>query len=246
MHSSNYFIALALQAACLTAATPLAPRVLNFDEVAVVGLDGRMAIMNEAEYRQLEVRHQPLEPPSQTVERQLESLNHQLRQRDCDESSETQVISDTTFTNWDVPMSPIIGAQGGSATVAVSDGYSIANRLHIDSSGTIKTALKAILQAASAYKETNMDTTWTSTQSSSLTFQVPDGQYGLVVSQPLVRRVQGNIFSGCTDSWTQEEFTLDSYTSQSYGDLSWVQGVITLCNSTTYPVPYCNGEGFHE
>ncbi|KXH38347.1 hypothetical protein CSIM01_09692 [Colletotrichum simmondsii] len=72
------------------------------------------------------------------------------------------------------------------------------------------------------------------------------GDYGLVVSQPNVRRVTGNIFSGCTDSPTVDAFTSDSYSDQSYGNLAWVKGVIRLCNSTTYPVPYCIGQGEHK
>lgn len=246
MHSLRLLPALALQAAYLATASPLIPRELNFDEVAVVGLDGRMVIMNEADYSRLEVRYQRPEAASHVAKRELDSLSPTVRQRDCEESSETQVTSDTTFANWDVPMSAVLSAQGGSTSITVSDGYTLSNQLVVTVGGSIKTIAKAILKAANAYKELDSDTTWTSTQTSTLTFKVPDGQYGLVVSQPLVRRVQGTVFSGCTDSWTEEPFTLDSYSSTTYGSLSWVQGVIKLCNSTEYPVPYCNGEGFHQ
>lgn len=248
MHSSRFLSALALQAACFATATPIAPRALNFDEVAVLGVDGRMVIMNEAEYSQLEASyHTTLEAAPQVVKRQLESrpASPKLHGR-CEESTETQVTSDTTFVNWDVAMSPVVGAQGGATTVGVTEGYSVANELSIQLGGTMKMIAKAILKSAQAYKEINSDTTWTSTQTSTLTFQIPEGQYGLVVSQPLVRRIQGNILSGCTDAWANETFTLDSYTPVSYGALSWVQGVIRICNSTAYPVPYCIGAGFHE
>lgn len=76
-------------------------------------------------------------------------------------------------------------------------------------------------------------------------FSVPAGQWGVVVSNPYTRRLSGNVVSGCTDSPTTEEFSSDSYTSQSYGDLSWVTGPIRICNSSTYPVPYCVGTGTH-
>lgn len=87
--------------------------------------------------------------------------------------------------------------------------------------------------------------TWTTTETTTFTFNVPSGQYGLVVSNPYTHRVAGNVLSGCTDSPTSDAFTVDSYTSATYGSLSWVEGPITLCNSSTYPVPYCVGSGTH-
>lgn len=88
--------------------------------------------------------------------------------------------------------------------------------------------------------------TWTTTETQTFTFNVPNGQYGVVVSNPYVHRLTGNVLSGCTDSPTTDAFTADSYTSETYGALSWVTGPITLCNSTTYPIPYCIGTGSHE
>jgi len=89
-------------------------------------------------------------------------------------------------------------------------------------------------------------TTWTTTDSETFTFWVPPGAHGLVVSQPYVRRVTGNLVTGCTDSPSYEPFTSDSYSSQTYNSMSWVKGPIILCNSTQYPVPFCNGQGVHK
>lgn len=244
MHSSGFLTVLALQAACIATATPLAPRTLNFDEVAVVGLDGKMAIMHENEYNQLKARHlAELKPATKASRNQLESSPPKLRKRDCEQSEETQILSDTSFTDADVAMSAIYGAQGGSTAITVAEGYSLAQKFKIVTGGTIKTAAKAVMKDA---YNIDTDVTWTTTQESTLKFTVPEGQYGLVVSQPLVRRLEGTILSGCTDAPVEEAFTLDSYSSQSFGALSWVQGVIRLCNSTVYPVPYCSGEGSHE
>ena len=88
--------------------------------------------------------------------------------------------------------------------------------------------------------------TWTSTYTQAYTFTVDPGYYGVAISQPYVRRVEGNYLSGCTDSWTETPFTSNTYTSKSSNGLDWVEGLIKLCNSTTYPVPYCNGEGSHK
>lgn len=243
MHSFGLVIALALQAACLATASPLSPRALKFDEVAVVGLDGRMVIMHASEYNQLEARRQTLESPPKTVRRQLESSPPKMRRQDCYQSTEVKIISDTTFTDSDVAMSGILGAQGGAAFITISTRHSIANNLKIKTGGLIKKIAKAVLR--DAYK-IDSDTTWTNTQTTTLRFDIPEGQYGLVVSQPLVRRIEGAVLSGCSDAPNQEPFTLDSYSSASFEDFGWVEGVIRLCNSTTYPVPYCSGEGSHE
>lgn len=91
-----------------------------------------------------------------------------------------------------------------------------------------------------------VSTTWTTTDTETFTFWVPPGEHGLVVSQPLVRRITGNYVSGCNDAPNYEPFTSDSYSSQTYNSMSWVRGPIILCNSTEYPVPFCNGEGSHK
>lgn len=87
---------------------------------------------------------------------------------------------------------------------------------------------------------------WATTDSRTFSYWVPAGQHGLVVSQPLVRRITGNLVTGCVDGPSYEAFTSDSYSSQTYDEMSWVKGPIILCNSTQYPVPYCNGNGVHK
>ncbi|KAL6411906.1 hypothetical protein AUP68_04285 [Ilyonectria robusta] len=88
--------------------------------------------------------------------------------------------------------------------------------------------------------------TWTTSQTQTLTFTVPDGKHGVIVSEPYVRRVQGFMLEGCSDDWKKTSFMSDTYSSQSYGDMQWVRGVIRLCSSDTYPIPYCVGTGQHE
>lgn len=89
-------------------------------------------------------------------------------------------------------------------------------------------------------------TEWTTSDSQTFTYWVPAGQYGVVVSNPYVRRVTGNLVTGCTDSPSYEPFTSDSYTDQTYSGMSWVKGPIVLCNNTAYPIPYCVGTGTHK
>ncbi|ENH64041.1 hypothetical protein FOC1_g10000825 [Fusarium oxysporum f. sp. cubense race 1] len=147
------------------------------------------------------------------------------------------------FLNWDVPMSPVISSLDGSkATVSVTSGFTIANSLKVGASFSIP-LIEDILTTSLSIDYTE---TWTSSQQQSLSFQVPENHHGLIVSQPYVRRVQGNVLDGCGDEIEKTEFTSDSYESQTYGNLEWVKGIIRLCSSETYPVPFCNGEGEHK
>ena len=74
---------------------------------------------------------------------------------------------------------------------------------------------------------------------------MPTGNYGIVVSEPWTRRIEGFVLAGGTDHPENVSFRSDSYTDKNYGDLAWVDGVIRLCMSPQYPVPYCIGDGRH-
>ncbi|KAF6810908.1 hypothetical protein CMUS01_13365 [Colletotrichum musicola] len=232
---SSVLAAIGLIGAAAAAPKPL-PVALNFDDVIVVGDDGSHQVMKSAEYDALQARSNVQVAPA------LDARSEGVSARGCAESTEVQVLSDEEFLNWDVAISPVLSSTGGSATVSVTNGYSISNSVQVGASASASFFEGVLgLSLSVSYTES-----WSTSESSTIGFTVPEGQYGLVVSQPNVRRVKGNVLSGCTDSPTKTEFTSDTYSSQSYGNLNWVKGVIRLCNSTTYPVPYCNGEGAHR
>ncbi|KAK1993305.1 hypothetical protein LX36DRAFT_673929 [Colletotrichum falcatum] len=215
------------------AAPAPSPVALNFDDVVVVGHDGTHQIMKTAEYDALQAGAALAPAPPLSL--------RDVSRRDCAKSTEVQIMSDEEFLNWDVAISPVLSASGGGATVSVANGYSIANTVTA-TAGISATVEKVIgLSLSVSYSQT-----WTTTETQTLGFTVPEGQFGVVVSQPSVRRVTGKVLSGCTDSPDASDFVSDTYTDQSYGSLSWVKGVIRLCNSTTYPVPFCIGEGEHR
>ncbi|KAJ4328406.1 hypothetical protein N0V84_001089 [Fusarium piperis] len=213
-------------------------RSLSPDDVIVLANDGTSQVMKVAEFEALENR--PAAPVALAPAPVKGSSK--LRRRGCEKSSEVQVTSDKEFLNWDIAISPVISSTGGSASVTVSSGYSLSNSLTIGTSLSLS-ALKGILGLSLSvdYSES-----WSTSQDQSLSFEVPAGQHGVIVSQPYVRRVEGNYLDGCTDDWKKTGFVSDTYESQSYGNLQWVKGLIRLCNSTEYPIPYCIGEGSHK
>lgn len=231
MIPSTLLTLLSLAAVSQAAATP---KILASDDIIVLKTDGTTEIMKATDLEALET--------APAVKNFTAPSIKSIQRRDCKDSTEVQVLSDKEFVNWDVPMSPVISSLGGSkATVSVSNGKTIGNSV-TGGAGVSIPLLKSLLNVS---LKIDYSKTWSSSQTQSLSFTVPENQHGIIVSQPYVRRIQGNVIDGCTGE-AKDEFMSDSYESQSYGDMEWVKGIIRLCSSETYPIPFCNGEGEHK
>ncbi|RYP02148.1 hypothetical protein DL764_005943 [Monosporascus ibericus] len=217
--------------------------ILKPDDVIIVGADNSVHVMKDYEYDQLDSDTKSAQSHATMPESDVVAARDVQRQsrRGCQESTEIQVLTDETFLNWDTPVSPVVSAAGGKSSVSLSKGYSITNSLSVG----VGASVSAITDILSLSFSVDYSQSWTTQTSQSFTFEVPEGQFGLIVTQAKTRRLTGNYFSGCTDNWDKTSFMSDTYTSQSYGNMEWVQGVIRLCNSTSYPVPYCIGSGSH-
>ncbi|EFQ29630.1 hypothetical protein CGRA01v4_14915 [Colletotrichum graminicola] len=230
-----------LLAAGATAAPTPEPAALNWDDVLVFMDDGSTKVMKASKWAEIE-RRAPLPPvPESFSTDPVPRAPDTITRRDCEQSTEAQILTDENFLGADVAVSPVLSSYGGISDVSVASGYSIQNTVTVQVSSDVTLVEKVLsinLGVSYAYS-------WTTTETTTVRFTMGPSNYGLVVSQPNVRRVTGNMLSGCTDSPRVTPFVSDTYTSQSYGHLNWVKGVIRLCNSTTYPVPYCSGEGMH-
>ncbi|KAF7546558.1 hypothetical protein G7Z17_g8357 [Cylindrodendrum hubeiense] len=232
-----FLTAIAVLGLVSTSTAAPAPAVLAADDIIVLKTDGSSEVMKLADFQALESKSSA---PAGFGVRDLSDTT--LVRRACDSSSsEIQVTSDEEFLNWDIAISPVVSSAGGTGTVSVASGYTISNAVSVSESASL-TIVKDLLSASLTVSYTE---TWTTSQTQTLTFTVPDGQHGVIVSEPYVRRVQGFMLEGCSDNWEKTSFMSDSYSSQSYGDMSWVKGVIRLCSSETYPIPYCVGTGEH-
>lgn len=228
------------------------PRIIQPDEVIVLGRTGEHKIMKESEWEEL-VRQDELlgqsDPNEDLIAAALNSTDqhgqHEAK-RDCERSTELQMLETTYFNNWDVPMSGVIQATGVTPgpgnTISVTDGFQLANAITVGTTTTV-TLIAAILTQAVNFQYAR---TWTTSYSAAYTFTVPKDEYGLIISNPYTRRISGYTLAGCTNSWNKEYFQADSYFETSQSGLSWVQGVIRLCSSSKYPVPYCVGNGVHR
>ncbi|KAK1998390.1 hypothetical protein LX36DRAFT_718889 [Colletotrichum falcatum] len=227
-------------------AGPLQPRILAADDVVLLKHDGTSQIMKAAEYEALEAATAaaaaPAAPALAAAPLPLHNIDaHGMARRSCNQSNEVQVMSDESFVDSDIVMSPLVSSAGGEATVSIEDGFTLSE--HLSFHGQITLGGPKVVSVSLNKK---FDRTWTTSQTNTIRFSLPPGRYGVVVSQPYVRRVQGFLLSGCTDSPARTAFEAKTYENQSYGELSWVRGVIRMCSSETYPIPYCIGDGHHE
>ncbi|KAF2190388.1 hypothetical protein K469DRAFT_656669 [Zopfia rhizophila CBS 207.26] len=156
--------------------------------------------------------------------------------------SETVILpnADLDFLGWDVPMSRVVYASTADVTVTSTEGYSISDSITVSQNADL-TLVKDFLSVSMGISYSQ---SWQSSYSTATTFTVPKGKYGVVVSNAWTHRKSGNVWKGTIGSdGSLDYYQADSFTSKSYEDLAWVDGVITVCVGDTYPLPRCLGEG---
>lgn len=130
--------------------------------------------------------------------------------------------------------------KGAPTSISVSSDYSISNSISVGTSATFS-LVKDFLESSLSI---DYSTSWTSSQSQQFTAEVPSGQYGAFVSNPWTNRESGKVFQGVIGSeGTLTDYQADSFDSRAYGDLAWVDGVISLCVGDEFPLKRCLGDG---
>lgn len=148
-----------------------------------------------------------------------------------------------TFLDWDVAMSPVVDAHAGEVSIAITDGKMIADSI----TGGGGATLNLIPDFLSLNGNVNKGKTTTSSVSGTLTFKVPKGYVGAVVSRPLTHREYGWVWRGRPGFGHAEYWQSDTHEDSTFhigrGTLKWVKGVITVCLGHKYPLPRCHGKG---
>jgi hypothetical protein len=242
------FLTFALAAGTASsAAVPnsLLGRTLNENDVIMWSKDGRIEVVNKTTFAALSAgQGYNLTAPTPTIIDTTTSNSPETNGTatlDARCSKETIFTMDpvSTFLNWDVPMSSVLKATGDTASVSVTQGYSITNTVSVG----VSSSLTLVENFLSTSFSIDYSQSWSSSYSAAYTFTIPDGKYGVVVSNPLTTRHSGKVDIGCVGAAETTTFYGDSYTSKAYGGLSWVDGTISLCTGDSYPMPMCNGQG---
>jgi hypothetical protein len=224
------------------------PRALSEDEIIVFGKGGRVEVMNKTSYALLSSPESPVFNLTSSTPTTISTIQNAASKRSpgtgtvdarCSKETIYSMNPVSSFLNWDVIMSSVVHASTGDASVAVTAGYSITNTIDV----SVSTSLTLIENYLSTTYSIDYSQSWSSSYSAGYTFTVPSGKYGAVVSNPLTTRHSGSVDIGCVGYAETTTFQADSYSSKSYGDLSWVEGTISLCTSTSYPMPMCIGSG---
>ncbi|CZR69009.1 uncharacterized protein PAC_18910 [Phialocephala subalpina] len=151
-------------------------------------------------------------------------------------------VTDTTqhFQGWDVQMSPVTYAGGPKTTITVTYGYSLTNSITVGVSGDrsfVASALKAAFKV-------DYSRSWTTSYSAALAQEVTPGYYGTMVSKPTTTRRYGRVLKGCVGAQkVSSNFMADSFETGQQGGISWVAGLITICEKKQFPLTRCNGAG---
>lgn len=149
----------------------------------------------------------------------------------------------TSFIGWDVAMSRVIHAAAAQSTVILTSGFQIGNSIGVSEAA----AFDFVPDFFTSTTTVSYEHSWVTTDSFMYSFPVPVGNYGIVVSNPHTTRNYGEVYQGCIGAMELiSTYQADSFEDHTYEGISWVEGSITACTSTTYPIPMCIGSGFLE
>ncbi|KAK2067081.1 hypothetical protein P8C59_000846 [Phyllachora maydis] len=244
---------------------PERPDLLQHDDVIVLHEDGSSTVMKEWDLTNMylhaeQVEKQVAQAMAAAAAAAANASAHDRRRSDtslgvensrrhhdhgpggCEASDELQLVTDNTLLDWDKEMSRVISAEGGPSTITLQSGFSLSDSQTYTAYAEFA-PIKALLNLGLA---TSSTTTWTTINTQTWSFSVPAGQFGIIVSQPIVRRRTGFLLYGCTDDWQRSAFEDNRYFNASAGGFDWPKGTIRLCNSTEYPIPFCRGVGYHQ
>ncbi|RMZ72239.1 celp effector like [Pyrenophora seminiperda CCB06] len=144
----------------------------------------------------------------------------------------------TRFLGWDVQMSAVV--KGAPTTISVSQGFTIGNSITVG----VSSMLTIVKDYLSVTMSTDYSRSWSSIQTQTFMAPVPAGKYGAFVSNAWTTRASGNVWTGTVGGGGDiVPYQADSFSPKQYGDMSWVDGVISLCIKDTFPMPRCLGAG---
>jgi hypothetical protein len=233
--------------AVLVAAAPAIK--LEADDVILYSNDGRYAKMKRSDLAELEaLRNSNTAPPKpSSLETTLTTFtgNDTLPSTDAAPAqkrggSVSLVIPgpDSRFLGWDVLSSQVV--KGAPTTVSITQGISLANSISVG----VTTTLQIVKDFLGASLNINYSETWTTSQTQAFTAEVPVGKYGALVTNAWTNRKSGNVWEGSIGGdGSLAPYQADSFEARSYGDMKWVDGVISLCTGDEFPLKRCLGEG---
>ncbi|KAF1357265.1 hypothetical protein EJ07DRAFT_181451 [Lizonia empirigonia] len=234
-----------ISSAALVAAAP-APIIIDEDDVILYGEGGRFQIMKRSDLDEVEKLRNgilPMPPkPSELDDSLITHPGNVTARSDAvlKKRATTLIVpgASSRFLGWDVLTSQVV--RGAPTTISIAAGYSISNSISVSESASF-TLIKDFLSVSTS---TDYSTTWQTTQTQTFSAAVPEGSYGAFVTNAWTNRASGNVWEGTIGGeGTLSYYQADSFENRTYGDMTWVNGVIQLCKGATFPLHRCIGQG---
>jgi len=143
-----------------------------------------------------------------------------------------------TLNDWDTKLSAVVYNSGGGASVAIEKGSSVSDSVEVSTGIKLGDIFEATLGVTYTH-------TWTHDGSETNTFKVPKGHYGVVVVNALIERHAGTVTWTSTSGMKGGQASYSNADRHFNGPFDLVEGKYSLCMSTAYPVPFCEGSGHH-
>ena len=234
--------------AVLVAAAPAPVVKLDVDDVVLYSNNGRFTKMKRSDLDEIEaLRKSKVAPPKPgyldaglTTYSGNESLSAPSAPAQKRAGAVSLVIPgpDSRFLGWDVLTSQVV--KGAPTSVSVSRGISVSNSISVGIGAT----LQIVKDFLGASIDINYSETWQTSQTQQFSVEVPKDKYGALVTNAWTNRKSGDVWEGTIGGdGTLTHYQADSFDSRSYGDLEWVDGVISLCTGDEFPLKRCVGEG---
>ncbi|KAH9866546.1 hypothetical protein J1614_008236 [Plenodomus biglobosus] len=244
----HFITALIASSATLIAAAPApAPIHVGLDDVILHG-NGRFAVMKRSEVEEIQaMRNSAIVPPKPNeLEASLKFFagneTNQSPERLSERDGNTLIIPEPPmrFLGWDVLMSQVVIGGPLNTRITVVTGRSMTNSIAVGMSSDV-TLVADFLTVSTHIDYT---TSWEENSSQQFSAEVPAGKVGAWVGNPWTNRQTGNVWRGkIGESGELSYYQADSFESKSYNDLSWVDGIVSLCVKDKAPLTRCIGEG---
>jgi hypothetical protein len=232
--------------AVLVAAAPAIK--LETDDVILYSNDGRFTKMKRSDLDELEaLRKSDKAPPMPGyLDSSLTTYtgNETLAVPNAPAQKRAGTVSlvipgpDSRFLGWDVLTSQVV--KGAPTTVSISRGISVSNTISVGVGATFQ-IVKDFLGASI---DINYSQSWQTSQTQQFSVEVPKDKYGALVTNAWTNRKSGDVWEGSIGGeGTLTHYQADSFEPKSYGDLEWVDGVISLCTGDEFPLKRCVGDG---
>ncbi|KAA8614772.1 hypothetical protein A1F94_010614 [Pyrenophora tritici-repentis] len=149
-------------------------------------------------------------------------------------------------TEREIPLHERHGTRGtiqitGIITISVSKGFTVGNSVTFGARGELSPVPTIFTIGGNAEKQRQ----WSTVDTTAFIGPVPANKYGAFVTNAWTNRKTGHVFTSVIGGGgTWGPYMIDTLDEKQYGDMTWVDGLISICARTKIPPKRCLGGDF--